>query len=248
MSVAAVAPAYAASCNRRTNQVLDWDGPNVTYVRTSATEAYALYDPDLTGPLPALRLDVKAAYAGNMKAGNEFNNDTSQTMVVQAVVGGIAMSGLGFMQATTSAAPTNTKGEPDGYGDRGTYTFTFGQPVSNLVFTLTDIDSTSNDFRDALVISGGFTPEFTAPGVELFVNNANGNGNQTTPDRWYQSVSASAAVDDTAGSNGNLRVKFAGPVSTFAITYWNRQSAYDAGTDTNQRIFVSDMTFDYKPC
>ena len=246
IAVAAAAPAYAAShCNRRIGQVLDWDSSKVTFTRTS-TSAKAVLDPDGTGPVPTLTLDVTAGYVGNMKAGSE-NNNTSQTMVRQAAVGGLGISGLGFMQATTSASPTNKKGEPLGYGDRGTYTFTFSRAVSNLIFTITDIDSTTADFRDALVISPGYVVDGQASGVE-YTDLPNGNGNQTIPARWFQSTSANAPVDNSTGGNGNLRVKFAGPISTFSITYWNRQASFDQDVDTDQRIYVSDMTFDYTPC
>ncbi|MBL0749150.1 hypothetical protein [Nocardioides baculatus] len=242
IAAATTAPAYAASpCNLRVGQVLDWDGSAVAYTKTSATEAYAVLDPDAAGPIPGLRLDVKASYVGNMVAGTE-GGDTSQTMTRQAAVGGLNVSGLGLMQATTSSAPNTPAGTTRGYGDRGTYTFTFSRAVSNLVFTITDIDSSTDDFRDALIISGGYVVESQAPGITAITNNNN------QPVNWFQGADANLPQDDTAGSGGNLRIKFAGPISTFSITYWNRQTAYDQNIDTNQRIFVSDMTFDYRPC
>lgn len=240
IAAAAAAPAYAASCTGRTGQVLDWDSAQVTFTRTS-TSAKAVLDPDGSGAVPSLTLDVTAGYTGNMQAGSE-SGDTTQTMALQAAVGGLAASGLGLMQATTSAGPNNTKKQPVGYGDRGTYTFVFSRPVSNLVFTITDIDSTASDFRDALVLSPGYVVESLASGIELT------SSPNDTPGTWFQSNSDNTAVNDSTGPTGNLRVRFAGPISTFAITYWNRQGSYDANIDTNQRIFVSDLTFDYQPC
>ncbi len=251
IAVAAAVPAYAASCTRRIGQVLDWDSTQVTFTR-SATTAKAILDPDGSGPVPTLALDVSAAYVGNMKAGSEAANSTSQTMVLQPRVGGLGtaaqpVGGLAFTQATTSASPTGTKGEPVGYGDRGTYTFVFSQAVSNLVFTITDVDSTSSDFRDALIISGGYVVDNQASGIQ-YTDLPKGNGSQTVPAQWFQSLDANAPVDNTTGTNGNLRVRFAGPIWTFSITYWNRQSSFDPAIDTDQRIYVSDMTFDYSPC
>ena len=241
IAVAATAPAYAASpCNARVGQVLDWNGNNVTFSRTGTT-ARAVLDPDGGGPVPSLTLDVSSSYEGNMRAGTE-SGDTSQNMTRFAAVGGLGVSGLGLMQATTSPSPNTPTGATRGYGDRGTYTFTFSRAVSNLVFTITDVDSAANDFRDALVISGGYVVQEQALGIST-VNNSN-----QTPNNWFQTSDNDAPVDDTTGSGGNLRIKFAGPISVFSITYWNRQSAYDSQIDTNQRIFVSDMTFDYKPC
>ncbi len=243
VAVAATAPAYAASpCDPRTGQVLDWDGAKVAFTRKSATAATAVYDPDGTGPVPGLTLDVTASYTGNMKAGSE-NGSTSQTMARQSTVGGMwGVSGLGLMQATSSEKPQGGKKEPVGYGDRGTYTFVFSKPVSNLVFTITDIDSTKNDFRDALIISGGYTVEAQAGEVEVKTEK------DFIPSSWFQAKDDDEAVNDTSGSDGNITLKFAGPISTFEITYWNRQKEYDEDLDTDQRIFVSDMTFDYSPC
>jgi hypothetical protein len=240
VAASAAAPAYAASpCDQRLGQVLDWDGANVTFTRT-ATTARAIFDPDRTGPVPALTLDVTTKYEGNMVAGSE-NGDTSMAMARAAAVGGLGVSGLGLTQATTSVEPNTPSRAARGYGDRGAYTFTFSRPVSNLVFTITDIDSQSGDFRDALVISPGYTVESQAAGIELVSSNS-------TPNRWFQGADNNAPQDDATGGGGNLRVRFAGPLATFTITYWNRQSSYDSAIDTNQRIFVSDLTFDYTPC
>jgi len=240
IAVSTAAPAYAASpCERRFAQLLDWDAGNVTFTRTTTT-ARAVLDPDLAGPVPALTLDVTASYVGSMIAGNE-NGDTSLAMARASAVGGLGVSGLGLTQATRSAEPNTPAGSTRGYGDRGTYAFTFSRPVSNLVFTITDIDSQAGDFRDALVLSPGYTVESRAAAVQYVTSSL-------TPNGWFQGADSNAPQDDTTGGGGNLRVRFAGPLTTFTITYWNRQSSYDPAIDTNQRIFVSDLTFDYTPC
>lgn len=241
VAVATTAPAFASSgCNQRNGQVLDWDGVGVIYTRTSATAARAALDPDGAGSAPTLTLDVAASYTGNMQPGSE-NGDTSQTMTIAPAVGGLGVSGLSLMQSTTSASPNNTNKQAVGYGDRGSYTFTFSRPVSNLDFTITDIDSTTADFRDAMVLSAGYSVVSQAGGIALTTS-------RDAPLEWFQAASDNVAVDNTSGSAGNLRVRFAGPISTFTITYWNIQANYDPNIDTDQRVYVSDMTFDYKPC
>lgn len=232
IAVATAAPAFAASpCDARVGQVFDWDGANTTYSRANdRRSAAASVDPDLGGPIPALNLDITTSYAGNMKPGTEAGFGTAFT--VASSVGGLGVSGLALVQATTS---TSAVGRPD----RGTYTFTFSRPVTNLVFTVTDIDSLSGDFRDVLEPSPGFTVESTGSAITTDFGGPNGT------QRFY-STTGNAALNDTTADQGNVRLKYAGPISVISLTYWNAQTSYTV--DTSQGIFVSDMTFDYKPC
>lgn len=232
IAVAAAAPAFAASpCDVRVGEVLDWDGSRVAFTRTSTT-ARAVLDPDATGPVPSLTLDVVATYSGNMKAGDEAGSNPNPNLRVTSPIGGLGVSGLSLWQATTSASPR-------GAADQGTYTFTFSRPVSNLVFTVTDIDSQGGDFWDVLRLSPGYVVENRPNTV---ASDKNGGS-----ERFYASTS-SAPADNASGSGGNLRVRYPGPVSTFTISYYNGAASFQAGVDNDQAIYVSDMTFDYKPC
>ncbi|HXH77201.1 hypothetical protein [Nocardioides sp.] len=234
VSIATAAPAFAASpCAALTNQTLDWDGANTTYTRNSPASGTAIFDPDGLGPIPTLTLGVAASYVGNMRAGNEAGS-TANALRVKAAIGGLGISGLGLEQATTSKSP-------QGSADRGTYTFTFSQPVTNLRFTLTDIDSASNDFWDVLQPQAGYTVTSQGSGVGTDTNGIGGGR------RFFRTV-ANGPVDNTTGSAGNLGLSYAGPVTTFSITYWNGASAFGDTIDTDQIIYISDMTFDYKPC
>ena len=234
IAVATAAPAFAASpCDPRTNQVLDWDGLNTTWVRAEDRRSgTATYDPDLTGPIPPLTFSLSASYTGNMKPGNEASLGNALTVVPNA--GGLSGSALTLLQATTSATP-------QGRSERGIYTFTFSRPVSNLVFTVTDIDSNSGDFDDVLEISPGYV-ELSRGSAVTSDNNGPG-GTQR-----YYNTSANNALNDVSSSAGNIRLRYAGPISTFTITYWNWANQFSSGVDTNQGIFLSDLTFDYKPC
>jgi hypothetical protein len=237
IAVASAAPAFAASpCDPRTGQRLDWDGSSVAYTRTSNTVAKAVLDPDGPGPVPALTLDVTAGYAGNMKSGyeNPGTNTPHPNFRVSSPVGGLGVSGLSLWQATTSDTP-------QGRSDRGTYTFTLSRPVSNLQFTITDIDSQSGDFWDVVQLAPGYSVVSQA-GTLSSDNNGIGGAQ-----RFYAS-GQSAPVDNTSGTGGNLTVRYAGPVSVFSITYWNGAASFDTNVDQDQAVYISDLTFDYKPC
>lgn len=234
IAVATAAPAYAASpCDPRTNQVLDWDGSNTTWSRAEDRRSgMATLDPDLAGPIPALTFGLATSYVGNMKPGNEVGFGNALTVVSNA--GGLTTSALSLVQATTSATP-------QGRNDRGSYTFTFSRPVSNLTFTITDIDSNSGDFDDVLEISPGYVE--LSRGSAITSDNNGPGGTQR-----YYNTSANNALNDVSSNAGNIRLRYAGPISTFTITYWNWANQFSSGVDSNQGIFLSDLTFDYKPC
>lgn len=235
VAVAATAPAYAASpCDKRTGQVLDWNGANTTYTRTSNTVAKAVLDPDGNGPVPALTVDIAASYTGNMKSGYETpGNQANPSLRVTTPVGGLGVSGLSLWQATTSATP-------QGLNDSGTYTFNFSRPVTNLQFTITDIDAQDGDFLDLLRITGAYTVVSKAEALQTTYDN---QGREYFYMGYYQN-----AIDNSTGNGGNLTVKFAGPLTQFAISYSNFARGFDNNVDQDQAIYVSDMTFDYQPC
>jgi hypothetical protein len=234
IAVAATAPAYAASpCDKRTNQLLDWDGANVTFQRSSDIAAKAILDPDLAGPIPVVTVDIASAYVGNMKAGSEVAGATNPNLRVATAVGGLNVSGVSLWQATTSQTPA-------GSADRGSYTFSFSRPVTNLRFTITDIDSQAGDFRDALTLTSGYT----VTSIPATVTRAT----DATFGEYFIATGDSTPTDNATGNAGNLGIKYAGTISQFTITYTNSATSFDNTRDQDQTIYVSDLTFDYKPC
>lgn len=238
VAVATAAPAFAASpCDPLVNQTIDWDAPaTTTWSRTNSNSGTASYDPDgATGEIPSLSMTVAANYSGNMRAGFEFpQGRQNPSLRVTSPIGGLGVSGLALYQATTS---TN----PQGRNEMGSYTFTFSRPVTNLRLTLTDIDSAFGDFWDVVELSPGYT--VTSQGSGLVADNGGPNNGQ----RFYRNTN-NGPVDNETGNAGNLGLRYAGPISTFTVSYWNGASQFSDGVDTDQVVYISDLTFDYKPC
>jgi hypothetical protein len=236
VSLASAAPAFAASpCDPRVGAVIDWDNPaTTTHIRESFWKSVTTYDPDGNGTVPSITLTTEASYAGNMKSGPEFGNIVNDSLLLQNNVGGLNQAGLVMYQSTTSTGVGT-------FNDRGVYTFTFTRPVTNLTFTVTDVDSGGNQYWDRLMLTPGFTQQFRAAALT-------GAGTQADP---YRATNANAPVNDFTSSNGNVRVTYPGAISSFTITYWNESAnlGNQPGTLNNQQaIFLSDLTFDYKPC
>lgn len=232
IAAATAAPAYAASpCDPRTNQRLDWDGSNVAFSRSSDVAARATFTPAVG--VPVLTLDVAAAYTGLMRSGYEApGNRQNPSLRLATNVGNLGRSGISLWQASTRSAPAFTS-------DLGAYTFTFSRPVSNLRFTITDVDSATGDFRDALTLSSGYSVTHPATITRA---SAQGIG------EYFIATGENTPTDNTTGSAGNLTVTYAGPISSFTVTYGNAASSFNNNLDQDQTIYVSDLTFDYKPC
>ncbi|QNK54062.1 hypothetical protein H7F30_07375 [Dermacoccus sp. PAMC28757] len=165
-----------------------------------------------------------------MKSGTETTGDTNLTTVGQ--VGGSFTSGLKIQQTVTTPDYSTPK-----RAARGTYTFAFtgadGKPVSvsNLAFTVTDIDSTEGDFWDVVELSGAFSST-AASGVT-------GTGTTDSP---ATAASSNTAFADTTSSAGNLNVTYQAPTSSVTLTYWSNAQRYSR-VDRSQGIYIAGMRF-----
>lgn len=239
VAAAATAPAFAASCGSVSpvSGTIDWDSRyqmsngwfSYWVNRWSRTNNYAgTYTLEQPNNTAAQGLRVSAAYSGEMvPLGN-------RTLRPNAPVGGLTVGGLCLAQYNNraSARPAGQRRQ-----DRGAYTFTFDRPVTNLTFTVTDVDSATGDFWDMLELSS--VAPFT---VGSKGSKVTGSGSETAP---YAATGGNTDVNDTTGSAGNVTVTFPGPLSSFTITYWNNVENFTQ--DTTQAVWVSDMTFSYSP-
>ncbi len=218
------APAAAASPCLPAAYLLNW---GVTpYTRTSDSRSGTA---TITAPAaptaPAVTLSITSVFSGSMVpiSGTGLGN----LIVYTSTIGGTSQQGLMFYQSFNPSSTTN--------GDRAnrqTTTFTFSQPVSNLSFIVTDIDSQSNNFWDDV--------EITSASSLTATRDATVSGGTTGP--WYQTSNNNSLNPDVAG--GNISVRFTVPVTTFTLVYWNKQTSVTSGNGT-QGIFVGDMSFTY---
>lgn len=225
--VGAAAPRAAASPCPPASYTIDWS--NSSFVRTSSTRA-SIRATSQNASAPRITLTVTASYIGAMKSGTEKSGDNSLTAVGQ--VGGSFTSGLRIEQSVTTPVFSTPKREA-----RGAYTLAFtgpdGKPVSvsDLAFTVTDIDSTAGDFWDVVELSGTFSSA-AASGVT-------GTGTTDSP---ATAASSNTAFADTTSSAGNLNVTYQAPTSSVILTYWNNAQKF-SGVDRSQGIYIAGMKF-----
>lgn len=227
--VGAAAPRAAASPCPPVSYTIDWSSSS--FVRTSSTNA-SIRATSQNASAPQITLTVTAQYTGAMKSGTETTGDASLSKVGQ--IGGSFTSGLKIQQSVTTTDYSTPK-----RAALGTYTFAFtgadGKPVSvsNLAFTVTDIDSQAGDFWDVVELSGSFTST-AGSGVK-------GAGTRTSP---ATATSDSAPLADTTSSAGNFNVTYQAPTSSVTLTYWNNAQSFTGATvDRNQGIYIAGMKF-----
>jgi hypothetical protein len=242
VSVAVAVPAYAACSNvSPVTGVVDWDattgsGRNRRAVFSPSDSRGGTYTLSQTGA-DALSVKVAAGYENNMRPLDQW------TMRTHSPVGGLSgVSGLCLAQYNSRSTARAAK---DRRLDRGTYTVTFGRPVTNLFFTVTDIDSLPGDYIDKIELSA------VVPHAEMGQKGAGvtGAGTLASP---YTPINGNRQVPDPASSagnvsasSGNVRVQFPGAISSFTLTYWNDVAQFTE--DTTQGVWISDMSFQYSP-
>lgn len=240
-----MAPAYATSPRCFVTTTIDWGTSR--YTRTSATGGtYTTADPDgSSGSLQPLTLTVQNTFLGsNTQLGSQNVNGSSKRNscncnrnldVTTGTVGGTTSRGLTLHQSPkVDSSKTSTRTD----ANKSITTFTFSESVQNLSFTITDIDSETDDFVDAVAISGASYSGVLADSTYL-----QGDGSVGNP--WRGKVVA--PQDDTTSNRGNVTVTFPA-VTSFELHYWNQQGSSSPSIDGDQGIFLTNFRVTYNAC
>lgn len=214
-----------------TSGTLDWDGAEVVYSRPNGGRAAATYSQAGAAPLT---VTMGCAYTGNMKPGAEFVANGNANFTLQPHVAGLDTGGMCLEQSTTSW-------DAAGSEDRGIYTFIFSRPVTNLCFTIADIASNLGASWDAVLPSPGYTVVDKTSDLV------------STPDPSFggaivfSAAGSDDGVPDETGSAATLTLSYAGPITFLSLMLWNGAASFAGTVDTDQRLIVSDLTFDFVP-
>ena len=126
---------------------------------------------------------------------------------------------------------------PNAVGVGQVITFTFDAPVSNLSFTIYDIDNLFGGWGDRIeIIGAGYTssiPGSFTPATPT--GNVIGTG---TAANLFRGSNTNANWDDNS-NRGNVTISYAGPITLFGFRYTN---AANTGGG-NMRIGISDISW-----
>lgn len=252
--VAAAAPSFAASSDLPsskvcidTNYALNWAGAAWSYSSTSGSgvagtsNGVGVAKAVQTRTLPGHTYDPVAITVANTFSGNAVglvNNNGKNMVVPNHLVGGLGQRGLEMYQGISGS---QAKSSSERRQDSQTVAVTFDRPVRNLAFTITDIDFTTGQYADRVELLGPFTA--------VKPSTVTGSGTQASP---WQGNASSGNVDHVTSGQGNVKVTFAGPVTAFALRFWNADGGSSGKRYLNaqgaQAIFLSNFTFNANSC
>lgn len=241
VAAATAAPAFAASCHDPAYVDYDWTvnryyranrqtvDRGYGYVRTdSSNAAYYGQDPDGAGNQLSTNVTITVAYGSNTAA------SADQLYASDINVGGTGAPGMTLHQTPRNA---NNMSSNLTNANKSVITFAFSRVISELTFTMTDIDSASGDFRDAVGIAGATISNYSIQNT----NQVGGVGTVTNP---FMVIPTNSAVDNQSGNGGNVTVTLTN-VSTFDLHYWNVQPA---GSGGDQKVYLTNFKLKYTSC
>lgn len=219
--VAASAPAFAASVCAPVTTTLLWTGAGfVPISTTSATSTSGA----LTATITVQTFGLVTVSAANLSAHAPPN-------------GSLTWTGLTLTQGSTAAS-----GSTGNYNSRQVITFSFNRVVTDLSFTITDVDSqggsTANHWKDTVAVSPTVTTSIPGGGTTV------GAGTVASP---WTLPGQNSNYANTA-STGNVTGTYSNPsgITSFTLEYWNTSNNM-IGTlaGTNQVIYLSPLTITY---
>ncbi|GGD26255.1 hypothetical protein [Nocardioides daphniae] len=244
-----VVPPPTSSC-REIDYTFSWQASGYSFVPTSSSSLYGVgkgsapatrvpnqsLTPAEVAAITPLTVTASNSFTGNRMRGRLASDGAANMRVSPFNVGGLQARGLTLLQdLTTNNSLGNNAATRAGHAQ--VLKLEFSRPVKNLRFTITDIDSTSGQYRDRVSVSGG------ASGVRATALRGAG----TASDPWRNN-SDNTGYDPGVGS-GNVAVDYSGlaPVSTVLVTFWNDQSG-SLSSYGLQGIFISNLTFRAMSC
>lgn len=227
VAVGVSAPAFAASpCATTYPWRLDWGGSSTSWSVVSAsgvqTGSAVIAGPAGTAPLT---VTFRSVMTGTMRRDAD-NFALSHALTQTSPVSNVGGLGQGPGLNISHQAPI-----PSGSANAQEVSISFDRRVVDLSFVITDIDAQFGGWIDRIELTG------TRTGTGA---NIQGDGTSGAP--WMPTTYGNA--DNDSGTR-NLAVSYTSAIAAntpIVLKFWNW-----AGT-TNQRIFLSDLTFDALGC
>ncbi|WP_416954466.1 hypothetical protein ACNKF0_19445 [Nocardioides sp. T5] len=255
VSVAVAVPAYAAASGpvacADANYKIEWASHYDARNRSAVARVVSAAGTGTLGSEP-LTMTVSSLFYGSVEAGS--TGGYSNLALSPGNVGGTGRKGLTIMQRATVDEFSTPRSN-----HRQEITLIFSRPVSNLKFTLSDIDANAEpsrwewyrdrgQWKQREIKRGQYQDRVWLSGNPAGAKAGMVTGSGTSADPW-RSTSTDVEHDPVTGGNGNVTVSYAGrPASmAYVLTYWNDQPG-ELTAQGLQGIFLTDLTFTASSC
>lgn len=245
ISIAAAAPAFAASpCDLRT-YTLDWDGGNATtgttaWARASYQSGKATVNAPTGSGSASIGVQFSSVWINESGGQARDRRDPAANLTISAEtnVGGLN-KGRGLYIRHESPLDS-------GRSRRQQITIAFDRPVTGLNFSMSDIDSSWGNYYDRVELSAVSSSGAAVAYTSTPVSTVTGAGTAANPFRQ----TSNDATYDPDRTGGNVGIAFTdagaitttGSVSSMTLVFWN-----SAG-DGQQAVYLSDFTFKASGC
>lgn len=220
VSMAATAPAFAASpCGTvYTTWKLDWG--TTPYTKASANFGSATVG-NVAGTVP-----IVVSFTSSVTSG--ITRDPGNLDLEDGVnnIGNLGANEQGLELWHSASVNNDARYQQVIIG--------FDRTVSDLKFTITDIDFNQDQYSDRVSLSGDRSFALTTDTV------ITGAGTNTNP--WRPRNTNPVTLANSGDRRGNVAVSYRTPVDSITLRYWN------GGGSGQQAIWISDMTFSAAGC
>jgi hypothetical protein len=198
VSLAAAAPAFAASCATSYAFRLDWG--TTPYSKNTSTN---IGSATVAGPAGSVPISVN--FASTFSNTPDRRATDNLTVPSATNIGGTGPGERGLLISHSSVGNTRDT--------RQTVVISFTRPVTELAFKITDVDSVNNSWFDRVELSGPRNGTYNSTYV---------TGNGTNGNAWRPTAETSPV--DITSPNGNVSVLYTAAVSTITLEFYSTES------------------------
>lgn len=239
VSMAATAPAFAASTciSRSSDWRLDW-GTSAWTVSKPTADGTHTGVATVVGPANSTPITVTFTSTMVRASGSARRASDNLTVPTTTNIGNLGANA----RALNIAHDDGIVAGRDDY--RQEIRISFSRAVTNLAFTITDIDTQTSAWSDRVELSPSVSTEVSPTGSEVIGRGLDESESSNNRGPWRRT--ANDNIDNAGDNSGNVNVTYAsraaGAGNAFTLTFW---TAIGGG---NQRIFLSDFTFTALTC
>ncbi|HMR48675.1 MAG TPA: hypothetical protein PKE40_05480 [Arachnia sp.] len=191
--------------------------------------------PNATGTLSPVVVTIGHTFNGRARGVTDGGNQYA-TINGSGNPNGVALA-PGYYDISQRLEPFDTPGTSSDYSD---WTFTFSTPMTDLSFTIADVDRALSHANGQQFIDAVSLHSADAPLTFSFGTGANFVGAGSIADPFRVNPSATTGNLPYTDARTHINVHATAPITTFTIRYFNLSPSIDSGI-SNQGVYLASF-------